>query len=212
MTTGKSSPSRIRSDGISRESLASCPFRQLNLWLQDAVTSGMQYPTAMTLATLGEDGRLDQRTVLLKHCDQGGLVFFAGAASKKIQDVLLYPTVSLHFLWRELDRQVRIAGRAEKLSAALTTEYFIRQPEHQKARSLSTEEDSLTTRNFLIQQFDMMRSKFYGGADRTPGRWNGYRVIPDHFEFWQGGGPRLRDRFIYRVDTAEQWEIICSPD
>jgi pyridoxamine 5'-phosphate oxidase len=154
---------------------------------------------------------LDQRTVLLKNCDQEGLVFFAGSASKKIQDMLLYPSVSLHFLWRELDRQVRIGGRAEKLSAALTTHYFIHQPDHQKPRN-QTEEDTLTTRNFLIQQFNMMRSKFYGGGDRVAGHWNGYRVVPDHFEFWQGGGPRLRDRFIYQPASDGRWNIISAPD
>lgn len=197
---------------IAKESLASSPFQQLNLWLQDAVASGMQYPTAMTLATLGEDGRLDQRTVLLKHCDLDGLVFFSGSDSKKIHDLLTNPQVSLHFLWRELDRQVRISGRAEKLNATLTTHYFIHQPDHQKPRNSIVENDALSTRHFLIEQFEMMRSKFYGGAGRTAGHWCGYRVIPDHFEFWQGGGPRLRDRFVYRALADGYWEIIASPD
>lgn len=198
-----------RGYGLSRESLASCPLRQLNIWLQDAVATDMRYPTAMTLATLGADGRLDQRTVLLKHCDQDGLVFFADPASKKIQDLSLFPSVSLHFFWRELDRQVRICGRAEKLNATLTTHYFIHQPDHQKT-SKSRAEEGLSTRNFLLQQFEMMRSKFYGGADRMAGRWSGYRVASDYLEFWQGGGQRLRDRFIYqRIDTGE-WEIICA--
>ena len=195
--------------GLSRESLASCPLRQLNMWLREAVASDMRYPTAMTLATLDADGRLDQRTVLLKHCDQDGLVFFADPASKKIQDLSTFPSVSLHFFWRELDRQVRICGRAEKLNAALTTRYFIHQPDHEKlAKPLAKEE--LSTRNFLIQQFDMMRSKFYGGADRPTGHWGGYRVVPDHLEFWQGGGPRLRDRFIYQSIGVGKWEIICA--
>src|SRR5687767_3798634 len=94
-----------RHQPLTRDTLLENPLMQLELWVQDAVRSGMQYPTSMTLATLGADGKLDQRTVLLRHCDAKGLIFFAGDDSKKIHDLHTYPSVSAHFFWHELDRQ-----------------------------------------------------------------------------------------------------------
>lgn len=195
--------------------LADCPFTQLRIWLHEAMVSRMKYPTAMTLATLGQDGRLDQRIVLLRHLDPDGLVFFAGDRSKKIRDLLAYPSVSVHFPWHELDRQVRISGKAYKLSAALTTQYFITQPDHEKSASsiLDAEAEAYTnTRHFLFKQFDMMRSKFYGGGGRTATPWSGYRIIPDHFEYWQGGGSQLRERFVYEPAGSGGWKIIRVMD
>lgn len=188
------------------EMLAS-PFAQLQVWLKDAIASGMRYPTAMTLATLGEDNRLDQRTVLLKHCDADGLVFFAGDHSKKIRDSVWHPQVSAHFPWHELDRQVRISGRVEKLPPSLTTRYLITEPEYEKVEPLQTQEDDeiyTGTRNFLIKQFNTMRSKFYGGAEH----WSGFRIIPDHFEYWQGGGSNFRSRFLYEPSSPGSWKIV----
>lgn len=203
----------LRGEGMTLSHMLECPFAQLRAWLQEATASGMAYPTAMILATMGEDGRLDQRTILLKHCDSEGLVFFADRDSKKIHDLRKNPWVSLHFPWHELDRQVRIIGRAEMLSAASTTQYFVTRPQHERISiARKGNEVSGTTRHFLIQQFEMMRSKFYDGGDRVPGRWSGYRVLPDQFEFWQGGGPRLRDRIVYKLETDHAWKIISVAD
>jgi pyridoxamine 5'-phosphate oxidase len=191
---------------LTREALFDSPFMQLESWLRDAVQSRMPYPTAMTLATLGADGGLDQRTVLLRHCDARGLIFFAGDYSKKIRDLQEYPGVSVHFFWHELDRQVRVRGMVQKVSAAETTHYFITPPDFSLPQQSCTDAGP-ASRQFLIQQFNMMRSKFYGGDKREKSRWSGYRIVPDQFEFWQGGGPRLRDRFLYRLMGPNRWSI-----
>ena len=108
MAAPQSPSHNLRIAELTREVLLDSPFTQLEEWLRDAVCSGIKYPAAMTLATVGTDGNPDQRTVLLKHCDNKGLVFYANDASKKIHDLLRYPSVSAHFPWHHLDRQVRI--------------------------------------------------------------------------------------------------------
>lgn len=195
--------------------MLTCPFAQLQIWLKEAIASGMRYPTAMTLATLGEDNKLDQRTVLLKHCDTSGLVFFAGDTSKKIRDCVWHPQISVHFSWLELDRQVRVTGKVEKLPSSLTTRYLITEPEYEKAESEAViDEDEIYTgtRHFLIKQFNTMRSKFYGSAIRFSEHWSGFRIIPDHFEYWQGGGPNLRNRFVYERSADGGWKVFPLRD
>jgi pyridoxamine 5'-phosphate oxidase len=195
--------------------LADCPFTQLRIWLHEAMVSGMKYPTAMTLATLGTEGRLDQRIVLLKHVDPDGLVFFAGDDSKKVCDLLSHPSVSVHFPWHELNRQVRISGTAQKLSAALTTQYFITKPDFERSASSVQDADAecyTNTRNFLFKQYEMMRSKFYSGGNRATNPWSGYQIIPDRFEYWQGGESQLRERFVYEPAELRGWRIISILD
>lgn len=195
--------------------LASCPFSQLKTWLHQAIVSGMKYPTAMTLATLAVDGTLDQRIVLLKHLDTAGLVFFASDNSKKVRDFSSHPFVSVHFPWHTLDRQVRISGKVYKLDPALTTQYFITKPDFEKTTAPASEMEEETfnsSRHFLLKQFHMMQSKFYGGGDRRAGQWSGYRIVPDRFEYWQGGGAQLRERFVYQTVESGAWEILQLSD
>lgn len=195
--------------GASNERLLGCPFAQLEAWLQQAMEKEIPDPAVMVLATVGADGRPDQRAVLLKHNDVNGLVFFADFASKKASDIAASPYVNAHFLWHELNRQVRINGRAEKMGAADTTRYFITNPEHEQEDLADwglRAEKMEGSRAFLMQQFEAMKSKFYDGG-RQPSHWGGFRIIPERFEFWQGGGPRRRERSEYRLADSGEWVI-----
>lgn len=193
--------------GLKREDLNESPFDQFDLWLQQAIDSGLPDPTAMTLATVNADGQPDQRIVLLKHSDDKGLVFFTNYGSKKARDIAGNAQVGLHFPWHIMERQVRINGRAEKISVAETTRYFVSRPrESQIAAWASKQSRPISSRQLLMQQYEAMKDRFIGGEVPRPDFWGGYRVVPERFEFWQGGGKRLHDRFEYcRDDNA--WTI-----
>ncbi len=194
--------------GLRRDMLPGSPFDQFELWLQQAIDSGLPDPTAMTLATVDAAGQPDQRIVLLKHSDNNGLVFFTNYGSKKAQDIAANPRVSLHFPWHIMERQVRVNGRVEKISAAETTRYFITRPrDSQIAAWASDQSRAISSRQFLMQQFEDMKSKFLDDQVPRPDFWGGYRVIPERFEFWQGGGSRLHDRFEYRLGAEGAWAI-----
>lgn len=194
--------------GLRREHLALSPFDQFELWLQQAINSDLPDPTAMTLATVDAEGQPDQRIVLLKHSDQSGLVFFTNYNSKKGQDIAHNPKISVHFPWHAMERQVRINGRAEKISAAETTRYFITRPrDSQVAAWASPQSQPISSRQFLMQQFESMKSKFLEADIQRPDFWGGYRIIPHRFEFWQGGGSRLHDRFEYLRNADNTWVL-----
>lgn len=191
--------------GLTKESLLQCPLAQLNLWLAQAQSRGIPDPGVMILATCGIDGRPDQRAILVKQIDTSGLIFFADYGSKKAVDIAANPQVCAHFYWHGLDRQVRVWGKAEKITAAETTQVFISRPEPLvEAGEFPRNSQALSSREFLMQQFKAMRARFYDGG-RQPAKWGGYRVIPDHIEFWQGGGPRMRDRYEYKRQEDESW-------
>ena len=194
--------------GLRRDNLSGSPFDQFELWLQQAIDSDLPDPTAMTLATVDGDGQPDQRIVLLKHSDSQGLVFFTNYRSKKARDIAANAKVSLHFPWQIMERQVRINGHAEKISAEETTRYFLTRPrDSQIAAWASDQSQPISSRKFLMQQFEDMKAKFLDSTVPRPDFWGGYRVIPDYFEFWQGGGSRLHDRFEYRRAADGFWAI-----
>jgi pyridoxamine 5'-phosphate oxidase len=194
--------------GMRREDLQNSPYDQFDIWLQQAIDSGLPDPTAMTLATVDKEGQPDQRIVLLKHSDPRGLVFFTNYGSKKATDIAANPKVSLHFPWHIMERQLRINGRAEKISVAETTRYFVTRPrESQLAAWASKQSQPIGSRQMLMQQFEAMKEKFLGGQVPRPDFWGGYRVVPERYEFWQGGGSRLHDRFEYLRNEDGTWTI-----
>lgn len=191
--------------GLTKESLLQCPLAQLNLWLAQAHDRGVPDAGVMILATCSSDGRPDQRAILVKQIDSAGLIFFADYASKKAMDMAANPQVCAHFYWHGLDRQIRIWGTAKKISAAETTQVFISRPELPEAPGeFPRNRQSLSSREFLMQQFKAMRTRFYDGG-RQPAKWGGYRIVPEHMEFWQGGGPRMRDRYEYKRQEDGSW-------
>ncbi|MBU3070186.1 pyridoxamine 5'-phosphate oxidase [Aestuariicella sp. G3-2] len=197
--------------GLQRGDLAADPIEQFELWLKQAIDAGMQDPTAMTVATVNAEGQPSQRIVLLKQVDAKGFVFYTNYESHKAQDIALNPLVSLHFPWHALERQVKICGRAEKVSAAESLKYFSSRPEEsQLAAWASAQSRPVSSRQLLMQQFNAMKEKFKQGKIPLPDFWGGYRVVPSSIEFWQGGANRLHDRFQYtrtETDGQSDWLI-----
>jgi pyridoxamine 5'-phosphate oxidase len=188
--------------------LDACPIRQFEIWLEQAVESGLEDPTAMVLATVDESGAPWQRIVLLKGLSAGGFVFYTNHGSNKARAMEHKPQVSLHFPWNALDRQVIVAGVVEKMGYAESAAYFVTRPrESQIAAWASHQSRPISARAVLEQQAQIIRRKFSDGEIPVPDFWGGYRVVPTKIEFWQGGAHRLHDRFVYRKAADSGWQI-----
>jgi pyridoxamine 5'-phosphate oxidase len=194
--------------GLNRDMLADSPLEQFEHWLQQAVVAGLDDPTAMVLATVDSEGQPSQRIVLMKGVSARGFVFYTNYGSAKARDIASEPRVSLLFPWNELERQVIVGGTAEKMSFAESARYFITRPrESQLAAWASRQSRSISARQLLEKEVQVMREKFGKGEIPMPDFWGGYRVIPHRIEFWQGGANRLHDRFLYTAATGGGWTI-----
>ncbi len=194
--------------GLSREELAADPVTQFNLWLQQAIDSGLNDPTAMTVATVSPEGAPSQRIVLLKHVDERGFVFYTNLESRKAQELARNPQISLHFPWHALERQVKIQGLVHRVSTADSLKYFLSRPkESQLAAWASAQSRPVSSRQLLMQQFNAVKQKFSEGDIPLPDFWGGFRVEPRQIEFWQGGANRLHDRFVYDRNDDLSWSI-----
>lgn len=195
------------SGGLHREDLDADPIRQFQSWLQQAIDAELVDPTAMTVATVDADGQPSQRTVLVKHCDQNGFVFYTNLGSRKAREITANAKVSLHFAWLPLERQVKICGVAEKLSPAQVLKYFLSRPKDSQIAAWASEQSApISSRLLLEQKFAEIKQKFSKGEVPLPSFWGGYRVRPHEIEFWQGGANRLHDRFRYQL-AGSGWDI-----
>ncbi len=193
---------------LNRDSLDNSPFRQFDQWMSQAIGAEIQDPTAMILATVGEGGHPSQRTVLLKHFGPGGFDFFTNTQSRKAKEIAVNEQVSILFPWLKMDRQVIVEGRTERLSIATVLKYFLTRPrESQLAAWSSAQSERIDTRAMLEGEFQRMQEKFAKKEIPLPTFWGGFRIIPDRWEFWQGGEHRLHDRFQYIRGTGDVWEI-----
>lgn len=194
--------------GLHRADLHESPIAQFQGWLAQAIAAGINDPTAMTVATVDSEGQPTQRIVLLKDVTESGFVFYTNLGSKKAKDLAENPRISLHFPWHSLERQVKISGVAERLSLAKVAEYFSSRPtESQLAAWASKQSSPVSSRKLLMTEFARMKEKFQQGKVPLPDFWGGFCVKPERIEFWQGGNHRLHDRFEYRVQADQQWQI-----
>lgn len=194
--------------GLRRDELAADPLRQFRIWMEQAIALELPDPTAMVVATVAEDGQPSQRIVLLKQFDDEGFVFYTNYGSRKARELAVNPKVSLLFPWYAIERQVKIRGSAEKVSAAQSLKYFLSRPrDSQIAAWASRQSSPIDSRGFLLNQLESLKQKFAGGEVPLPDFWGGIRVRPQAIEFWQGGGARLHDRFEYQRSAEGGWSI-----
>ena len=180
------------------------PFRQFATWFDQARTAEND-PTAMALATATRDGRPSVRTVLLKGVDARGFVFYTNYHSRKAREIDQTGRASLLFVWRSVDRQVRVDGRVEKVSDADSDAYFATRPvESRWSVYASRQSEKIESREALQSRYEVAR-QVYGDTVPRPRWWGGYRVVPEQFEFWQGRASRLHDRLQYTKQPDGSW-------
>ena len=184
---------------------AGAPLPQFERWLHEAIAAELPEPTAMTLATVGADGRPSTRVVLLKGCDARGFVFYTNYESRKGQDLAANPQAALQFHWVELERVARIEGRVEKTSDEESDEYFRSRPLDSRLGAWASPQSRvIASRAALVAEAARIGVRFALDPPRPP-HWGGYRLVPDAYEFWQGRRSRLHDRLRYTLQPDGSW-------
>lgn len=194
--------------GLHRTDLPSDPLELFGAWLADARDAGLPYPTAMSLATASATGQVSSRIVLLRYFDRRGFVFFTGYETKKAQQIAENVQVALLFPWLNLERQVKIGGKAAKIGKTESLRFFIsRSKDSQFGAWLTQSSDVISSRDILHSQLEHLKRKFRAHQVPLPDAWGGYRVAPDSIEFWQGNPDGLNDRFLYTRVNDDRWLI-----
>jgi pyridoxamine 5'-phosphate oxidase len=194
--------STLRQDYASATLDESCvirdPLRQFAAWFDQAIEAGLPEPNAMTLATADAGGMPSARVVLLKELDEKGFVFYTNYMSRKGREIRENPYASMVFLWLELQRQVRIQGRVEKILPEESDAYFSSRPrESQLGAIVSPQSAVVPGREFLEGLYRDTEERLRGRSLARPEHWGGYRLLPDTLEFWQGRPGRMHDRLLF---------------
>ena len=188
------------------------PFDLLLNWKNYAATSNQLDYNAMSLATIDADGFPTSRIVLLREASQDGLCFYTNYHSSKGLDLALNPKASLLFFWPSLERQIRIKGVTEKLSAAQSDSYFASRPRDSQIGAWSSPQSEIVaSREFLDQNFAIYAEKFKSEQSvPRPPHWGGYRLAPATYEFWQGRPSRMHDRLrATLVSGVWRWDRLA---
>ena len=192
---------------LDESEIVTTPIEMFKKWFNEAIEADVREPTAMNLATVSAEGQPSSRIVLLKQIKPDGFVFFTNYDSKKAQQIADNKHCALNFMWHELERQVRIEGVIEKISAKESDSYFEMRPQKSKLGAWASPQSQIIPNRVYLEQLIIdFESKFGESSISRPENWGGYIVKPHLMEFWQGRESRLHDRIQYRY-INDCWKI-----
>lgn len=184
------------------------PVIQFQKWFDQACSVDIPEPNAMTIATVNSEGKPSARMVLLKDYDRKGFVFYTNYNSRKGQELIANPHAAIVFWWAQLERQVRITGSVEKISAQESDEYFHSRPFNSRLGAwTSNQSEIVSSREILELRLQKLQAEYQNSEVPRPEHWGGFRVIPAEIEFWQGRSSRLHDRLLYTLCDYDTWKI-----